>query len=157
MRHSSTVVIVGIGNDYRRDDGVGLHVARSVRDLTDEELKIVEGVADGYGLIETWSGSCAVFVIDCAVSGAEPGSIYRFDALNEDIPANMFDGLSTHSISLVQAIELARALDRLPESLIVYGVEGKDHSPGLGLSPDVETAARVTAERIVRELRKQMK
>ncbi len=155
MNNSSSTVIVGIGNDYRKDDAVGLHVARLVRDLTKGELRVVDGIADGYALMETWSDSSRVYVIDCAVSGAAPGYIYRFDALNENIPVNIFDGYSTHSVSLVQAIELARALDRLPSSLTVFGIEGKDVSPGSDFSAEVKRAARMTAERIIEELKKQ--
>lgn len=154
MHHSSPAVIIGIGNDYRRDDGVGLHVARLVRDLAPGELKVIEGIADGYALMESWSESSTVFVIDCSVSEAEPGSIYRFDALNEDIPVTLFSGFSTHSINLVRAIALARALERLPGSLTVVGIEGKDCSCGEGLSPEVKRAARLAAEYIAGKLGK---
>lgn len=154
MGEATSTVVVGIGNDYRGDDGVGLHVARLVGGMAREDLKVVEGIADGYSLLETWTESSSVFIIDCAVSGATPGRTYRFDALRETIPGDLFDGRSTHAISLVEAIGLARTLGRLPRRLVVFGIEGADFSSGLGLSPEVKRAARATADGIVDELQK---
>ena len=157
MGNPPMTVVVGIGNDFRRDDGVGLYVARLVREISIESIKIVIGIPDGYALMETWSVSSKVYVIDSTVSGALPGYIYRFDALRENIPTDIFTGYSTHSINLVQAIELARTMNRLPDSLIIYGIEGGDFSPGPQLSPEVERAARATSECIVNELKKSKK
>jgi len=153
MKSSSPVVVVGVGNISRGDDGLGICVARMVGDMIPSRAKIIEGIADGYALIETWTDSNKVFVIDCAVSGAEPGRIYRFDPLYEAIPSNVFSGHSTHSISIVQAIQLAKVLNRMPKSLVVFGIEGKDFSAGSGLSPQVERAASRVALSIVEELK----
>ena len=43
----------------------------------------------------------------------------------------------THSFSVASAIELSRALGRLPEHLVVVGVAGCDFGAGRGLSSDV--------------------
>jgi len=64
----------------------------------------------------------------------------------------MFPG-SSHSFGLHEAIELARALKRLPRRLILYGIEGKSFGLGGELSPDVKEAAPRVADRIVAELR----
>ena len=46
-------------------------------------------------------------------SGAAPGTTRRLDASRERLPAELFRG-STHALGLAEAVELARALDRLP-------------------------------------------
>ena len=151
MNNTLPIVVVGIGNEFRKDDSVGLYVARLIREKASQKINIIEGIPDGYNLIEKWDNSSCVFVIDCTVSGAKPGTIYSFDALKEKIPDNLFNGYSTHSISVVEAIKLAKTLDRLPERLMVYGVEGKEFSPGIGLSPDVKLAAIELADKIIEE------
>jgi len=153
MNNISDVVVVGIGNEFRKDDGVGLYVSRLIQERTDREIKVVDGVPDGYALIETWGDSSRVIIIDCVSSGAKPGTIYCFDALNEKIPGDLFDGFSTHSISVVDAIELAGTLGRLPKSLMVFGIEGNDYSPGTQLSPEVMMAADQLIEPILKELK----
>jgi hydrogenase maturation protease len=149
MNNISDVVVVGVGNEFRMDDGVGIYVSRMIRENVNSEIKVIDGIADGYSLVETWDDSSRVFVIDCAASGAEPGKVFRFDALIEKIPGDLFDGFSTHSISIVDAIELAGTLGRLPKSLTVIGIEGKDYSSGYGLSPEIKSAADKLADEIV--------
>ncbi len=153
MNDLSNVVVVGIGNEFRKDDGVGLYVSRLIQEKGDMEIRVVEGIPDGYALIETWDDPSRVIIIDCASSGAKPGTIYHFDALKEEIPSDLFDGFSTHSISIVDAIELAKTLKRLPKSLAVYGIEGKVYSPGTQLSPEVKMAADKLVGQILEELK----
>jgi len=152
MTRSSSAVIVGIGNSVCKDDGVGLSVARAVRNLALGSVTVIEGISDGYSLIDIWHGFRKAIVIDCVVSGGVAGQIFRFDALNDDIPAGLFDGHSTHSISAIKAIALGRTLGRLPRSLILYGIEGKDFTAGESLTPEVAEAARQVAQQIVQEL-----
>lgn len=153
MNNISNVVVVGIGNEFRKDDGVGLYVSHLIRERTDRDIKVVDGVPDGYALIETWDDSSRVFVIDCTASENNSGTIYRFDAIKEKIPGDLFDGFSTHSISVVDAIELAKTLGRLPKSLTVFGIEGNDYSPGTQLSPEVKMAADQLVKQILNELK----
>jgi hydrogenase maturation protease len=58
----------------------------------------------------------------------------------------------THAFSVAEVVEMARTLGHLPQRLIVYGIEGKDFESGLGLSPDIETAAEEAAFRVKAEL-----
>jgi len=90
--------------------------------------------------METWTNKDRVFIVDAVASNGKPGTIYRFDALNENIPADIFVRYSTHAINLAEAIELAKILALLPDSLVVYGIEGADFSAGVGLTPEVERA-----------------
>ena len=56
-------------------------------------------------------------------------------------------GGSTHAIGVAEVVEIARALDRLPERLTVYGIEVGKMSHGSDLSPEVEAAVNtVVAE-----------
>ncbi|MFH2036621.1 MAG: hydrogenase maturation protease [Candidatus Zixiibacteriota bacterium] len=153
MNDYSQIVIVGFGNEFRKDDGLGLYVARRLKNEMPGGINIVEGIHDGYALLNTWDKSSTVFIIDCAVSGKKPGTIYRFDALHEKIPSDLFDGFSTHTISLIDAIELADILEKLPEGLFVYGVEGKDYSTGVGLTPEIQISADQLAEDILSEIK----
>lgn len=148
-----SAAVIGIGNAYRSDDAVGLYVAGRVRLQGLEGVNIVEGIGDGYALIDAWSGSDWAFVIDCASSGAPPGTTFRFDALRETIPSDLFSGLSTHSIAVNDAIELARVLNRLPRGLVVYGIEAEHLSAGVELTSVVCDSANEVAKAIVKEIK----
>jgi hydrogenase maturation protease len=136
----SLPLIIGIGNEYRGDDAVGLIVARRLRERLSDSVKVLEQTGDGAALMEAWLGAETVIVIDAVASGAAPGAIHRFDANTRPIPKNAFR-CSTHAFGVAEAIELSRALTRLPPTLVVYGIEGKNFATGVGLSPEVEKAA----------------
>lgn len=149
---SSQHCVIGIGNPYRRDDAVGLVVARRLREKNLDGVKVLEMSGEGAALIEAWQGAERVIVIDAVCSGAAPGTIFRFVANQQAIPTEFFR-YSTHHFGLAEAIELARALGRLPKELIVYGIEGKDFAGGEGVSPEVEQAASRVVDSITEELR----
>lgn len=147
------ILVIGIGNEYARDDGAGLRVVRGLRAQAPDGVQIQEQSGEGAALMESWKGAAAVIVIDAANSGSAPGTLYRFDASCEPLPAQPFRG-STHVVGLREAVELARALDRLTPRLIVYAIEGRDFSAGTGLSPDVERAIPAAIATLIDELRK---
>jgi hydrogenase maturation protease len=145
------VLLIGIGNEYRGDDGAGLAAIRSIKARDLSGTLCVESTGDGVSLMETWSASDVVILIDAVSSGARPGTIYRFDALTQSIPL-CFSMHSTHAFGLAEAIELARTLGRLPRSLIVYAIEGKSFIAGTGLSPEVEQAVPEAVEQVTGEI-----
>ncbi len=100
-------------------------------------------------LIEEWTGSDDVIVIDAVSSGAEPGTVHRLEAHKGRLPSELFRG-STHALGVAEAVELARALERLPARLTVIGIEGDSFDAGRGLTQAVEAAAALVTE----ELRK---
>ncbi len=140
-------LIIGIGNPYRRDDGVGIVVARRLAAERLDSTRVIEQSGEGTALMEAWQGAEHVIVVDAVQSGAAPGTIHRLDARARPMPSRFFH-YSTHAFSLAEAIELARALDQLPRRLIVYGVEGTDFSAGEGLSPEVAPAVDEVVHRL---------
>ena len=133
-------LLVGVGNPWRGDDAAGLEVARRVRALRGPaEVREIEG--DASSLVAAWAGRERVAVVDAARSGAEPGTVHVFRADLAPIPATLCS--STHAFGVADAIELSRALGRLPRRLDVYAVEGADFALGASLSPAV--ARRVEA------------
>jgi hydrogenase maturation protease len=145
------VLIIGLGNDYRSDDGVGRDVARKLRAESLDGVRILEESGEGAALIDAWHDADFVILIDAVHSGAKPGTIYRIDAHAEEIPRSFFH-YSTHAFSVSEAVGLGRALGQLPQRLVVYGIEGKNFEAGIGLSPEIETAAEETARRVKAEL-----
>ena len=145
------MVVIGLGNDYRHDDAVGRVVARKLRAIAGDNVRVVEESGEGAALIEAWNGADFVILIDAVHSGGAAGTIHRFDAEAQPIPSRFFH-YSTHAFSVAEAIELARSLDRLPARLIVYGIEGKSFDSGVGLSVEAERAADEVLYRVREEL-----
>lgn len=153
MVEASPIVVIGIGNDFRSDDAVGLYVARKIDETGFENVYAVAGISDGTSLLEHWHTAKAAFIVDCVISGAKPGDIIRFDAIKEIIPTKLFSGYSTHAFNVAEAINLAKSLEQLPPRLIVYGIEGSNFSFGSVISAEVKEAASKVIDSIVKEIR----
>lgn len=149
---SNSILVIGLGNRYRKDDGVGITVAENIKAMNDINVAIATNIPDSTDLIESWSGASIVFIVDAVLSGAEPGEIFRIDAFKEEIPEEIFVDCSTHALNLRNTFELAEVLEKLPESLIIYGIEGENFEAGVGLSPGVREAAWQVSEMINNEI-----
>jgi hydrogenase maturation protease len=144
-------LLIGIGNEYRSDDGVGLVVAREIHEKLIPLITVKEESGEGAALMEAWQGFQNVFIVDAVSSGAMPGTIFRIDANKETVPAKFFH-YSTHAFSVAEAIELARVLNVLPPNLIIYGIEGNNFNAGTTISFPVQQAAHKIIEQIVKDM-----
>lgn len=146
------VLIIGVGNRYRQDDGVGPYLIARLKTELADLADLVERSGEGAQLMETWKNYATVYLIDAVSSGQKPGTIHRFDATQEKLPQNFFH-YSTHAFSVAEAVELARALNELPPRLIIYGIEGKTFTSGQGLSKEVEKAALLVEQSLLQEIK----
>ena len=149
---SLSIALIGVGNEYRSDDGVGLVALRELRNMGFPNTRYIESDGDGADLVEAWTNAEMVILIDAISSGAAPGTIYRFDALTQPLPLT-FSSQSTHAFGVAEAIELARILHQLPSHLIVYAIEGKHFAVGLGLSSEVKQAIHEVVSQVAGEVR----
>jgi hydrogenase maturation protease len=138
------MLIIGIGNAFRRDDGAGLAVARRLKALHLPDTAVLTHPGEGTSLMQAWQGAAHVVLIDAVQSGAPPGTLHRIDASERDPAPAIFSG-SSHTFGVAEAIALARTLGTLPPRLVIFGIEGVDYTYGPGLTPEVENAvARAT-------------
>ena len=152
MPANACILVIGVGNEYRSDDAVGLVVARHLRKLSLENVTVIEESGEGANLMDSWKGADTVILIDAASSGAIPGTIHRIDVRAQRIPRGLFR-YSTHAFSVGEAVELARAMDRLPPQMFLYGIEGASFDEGLILSRVVEKSARRVIELVLEQIR----
>lgn len=145
------VVVIGVGNQDRGDDGVGPEVLARLAGRLPGETRMVRLFGDDpAAFMEAWSGAGRAIVIDAMVSGAAPGTLARFEAGSAPLPPGLAFA-STHAFGAGTAVEMARALGRLPARLTVYGVEGRDFAAGTGLSPAVAAAVALVVDQVLEE------
>lgn len=136
---STSPLVIGIGNEYRSDDALGLLAVRALQAHTGNTVQLKESDGDYTTLCETWQQARQVILVDALFSGARPGSICRFDVSTRTLPSEC-SLASTHAFGLADTLTLARVLGQLPPCLIIYGLEGEHFAPGQGLSPTVQQA-----------------
>jgi len=145
------VLVVGIGNPDRGDDGFGPAVARRLQARLPTGTRVAECHGDVLGLIDQWRSFAAVVAVDAAAPIDRPGRIHRYDLADAPLPAGLA-ACSTHAFGLADAVELARHLGRLPARCIAYIVEGERFDIAAPLSGAVAAAVEPVAQRILAEL-----
>jgi len=147
-----TDLVVGLGQLDRGDDAVGPAVARVVAARGLPDLVVMEH-EDPTSLIDSWDGHGTVVVVDAVRAGAPPGTVHVIEAGADAqaLPASSWatagrDG--THAFGLGAVVELARALQRLPDRLVLVGVEAESFDHGAPLSPAVRSAVDAAADQV---------
>jgi hydrogenase maturation protease len=140
--------VIGVGNAWAGDDAAGVLVARMVRDRSPAGVAVIEHEGEPTALLDAWAGARLAILVDAISSGGEPGELRVFDASRERLPAGLAS-TSTHAFGLAEAIELGRALGRLPERLLVVGIEGSSFSAGARPAAAVRDALGHATDRVL--------
>ncbi|MFJ8160087.1 hydrogenase maturation protease [Streptomyces sp. NPDC096136] len=151
--------VIGVGNDFRRDDGIGWAVVAALRERA-AGLELPAGTVlaqcdgDSGRLLELWAGTGPVIVVDAWFPpSARPGRTCRWDSAAGGAPLAAGPGRhSTHALGLAEALRLGAALGRGPDRLVVYAVEGADRSVGPGMTPAVAAAVPRLVRRVEAEI-----
>lgn len=145
-------MVIGVGNEYRRDDGIGPRVVAELSasaDVDGVELRVGDG--EPSRMLDLWSGAALAVVIDAFHDPGHRAGAWLELSLDEAAGAAESPAAGTHGVGLGRAVALGRVLDRLPDRLVVLAVCGREFGFGTGLTGPVEAAVRPVAER-VREL-----
>jgi hydrogenase 3 maturation protease len=133
---------LGIGNELRRDDSVGLAVIDGLGELIDDPsislVKCHEVPENFTGRVKRFNPAC-VILIDAADFGGAPGEVRVFE-LNE------LEGIeiTTHRPSLAMLGEYLQS--ETSAGIFVIGIQPADREFGEGLSPAARRASIVVAD-----------
>ena len=147
---SGSLLVIGLGNDHRRDDRCGLEVVRRLRGCLPPSVRLVEGPRDATRLLDLWDGAGRVIVIDAMQGNGPPGSVHRIE-VEPGEPIESGPSTSTHGLGLAEAVAIGRSLGRLPRRLTVFGIEVTELGIGDGLAPEVAGGVQAVTEEVVRE------
>ncbi|MDH6127315.1 hydrogenase maturation protease [Kitasatospora sp. GP82] len=141
------VVVIGVGNPFRRDDGAGPAVVEALGGQVPEDTLLTVSDGEPGRMLGLWSGQDSVIVVETV--HAHPGSPGRLHTLDAEQTARCATGpASSHGLGLGETVALAAALDRMPGELVVHAVEGEDFGLGPGLSPPVRAALPELVHRV---------
>jgi hydrogenase maturation protease len=147
--------IIGIGNLLRKDDGVGIVLLELLVKRKKEFPKNIEFIECGTGgmnLLHLLAQFDTVLLIDAVDFKGRPGEARVFslkDIQSQKKPVMM----STHDPDFLNLLRLSQALKELPETLVIFGVQPRDVSHGMGLSKEIETVIDHLFLKLQKEIR----
>lgn len=133
-------LVIGVGQPAAGDDGVGIAVIVRLRAERNLEDVVYETITEASALVERLQVGVPVLIVDALVGGGSPGDVIVLDA--EQLTGDARP-LSTHGISVGEAIALARTLAPDSVAAIVRVVGIVVERPKVGetaLSPEIARA-----------------
>ncbi len=130
-------LLLGLGNPFRGDDGLGVHAVRRFRAcyVLPPTLRVLVGGVQGVTLLPELEGMTHLMVVDALRAPAPPGTLVR--ARVEDL-APLNRSLSVHQLGGEDLLRLAHALGRLPARHQLLGLVPASFALGAGLSPPLQ-------------------
>lgn len=127
------VLVIGVGNTLRGDDGIGVRVVRALAERPlPEDVAVLDGGTAGLDLLFHLEDAQRVILIDAAKMGQRPGDVQLFET--ERVAAVADAGFSsTHGFGVAEVLALARSLGINPHVTVV-GIQPEDASLRDGLS-----------------------
>lgn len=154
MKKEDQILVLGIGNTIKGDDGVGIYLARRLREILPPRFEIKELATAGLDLIEAISGYGKVILIDAIQTpDGEPGQVYHLSLQEFKQSCNLS---STHTLNLRQVVELGEKLTggKMPQ-VEVLAVEARRLDEfSEKLSPELEERFDEIVEKVRIEIEK---
>jgi len=166
--HDNNPILVGIGNPWRRDDGLGPSFVQEIqrRSIWKGEFRVVPGemlmILD---ILESFCRSKEKIVfIDayaCTVNEGVPSKnavtsypivLDRWQNLKSHQIWNT--SMSTHGWGLAEALNMAETLGQIPEKIFILAIPGYDFNYGEGLSCPALKQLEIATEEFVKFLEK---
>jgi len=142
--------IIGIGNLILKDEGVGVHAVQRLEGMNlPPSVEVIDGGTDAMDLLPMFQDYERIIVIDALKAGGRPGTIYRVTP--EEIMHDRMRTLSLHEVGLLDVLGMARQLGGHGE-VVIIGVEPKEISCSIELSPEVEGELPRLMEAVLAEL-----
>lgn len=143
------VVVLGLGNLLRRDEGLGVLAVQRLAETVvfDGSLRLIDGGTLGLGLLSELEGASQLLVLDAVLGEGPPGSVVRL--AGDDVPVFFGKLVSAHDIGLPDILAVMRLRGSGPDEVVVLGLVPAEIELGWGLSEPLEgsLAALVGAAR----------
>lgn len=143
-----SILILGIGNYLMGDEGVGVHTAMRLQQmsLTNNAVAIVDGGTGGFHLLQYFEEHETVILIDATLDGNLPGTIRLIEPrFAKDFPRAM----STHDIGLRDMVNALQLMNKMPHIyLFVVSIETIQQQ-GIELTQPIERAMPALLEQVL--------
>ncbi len=145
------ILVLGVGNDLLKDEGIGVHVVKAMEALElPENVCLYNGGVAGIDLMDQIQNTDRLIIIDAIDAGDQPGSLFRFNAEEVKIILDEYK-TSLHQVDLFDTLKLARFLDCYPDTVII-GIQPKEIAWGTEPTPELASRIPRIIDLVMREI-----
>lgn len=154
IKMTRKIVVLGCGNTLMGDDGVGIRVIERLQEMKlPENVEVIEAGVGGMSILSWIEDADKAVIVDAVQTGNEPaGTVYEFT--DKELPPSDMFMLSLHDLNLVDTINVGRVVQKMPEEIVIIGVEVKRVAEFTKeLTPEVEGAIPEVLDLVLKELK----
>ncbi len=140
------VLVLGIGNYLMQDEGVGVHLARRLEEVTPEGTDVLDGGTGGFHLLEYFENYDIVILVDATLDGLPPGT-RRW--LRPKFASDFPQALSTHDIGLKDLVGALQLLGKMPDIRLLTVSIASVQEQGIELSAELEGCMGALIEEVI--------
>lgn len=135
----SRIVVVGIGNLIRTDDGLGVHAIERLRldARVPDDVTLIDGGTHGLGLLGYVSDASHLLLLDAIDVGRPPGTFVRM--VNEELHG-LPCGASVHQIGLADLLATLPLVSQMPRETVLLGLQPASTDWGTELTAPLAAA-----------------
>jgi hydrogenase maturation protease len=152
MQGGDKITVLGIGNPLCSDDGIGIRIIGEMRENSSQKgIQFIDGgtAPDLFSLLD--EDVTKLIIVDALKGGGPAGSIYRLvirdSNISEETP------VSLHGLGVLDSLLMMKKLGMRRPEVVIVGVEPAEVSPGLKLSPRIETVVPSIIKAVEDEIR----
>ncbi len=135
------MLLIGVGNEFRGDDAIGISVMESMRKKYPELGEYIIEQSDLMQLLSIWDDKDLLIVDAIRSSQLDLGDIFSSSSADEIM--KMTDVLfSTHGIDLAHVLAIGKSINKMPKSIFFIGINGKNWNIGDAISSEVIKAEK---------------
>ncbi len=151
MTENKRIVVLGLGNLIRSDDGVGVHAVRALMQdpRIPDGVEVIEGGTTGLDLLPVIEEATHVLALDAVNTGAPGGTLVRFDLSQLGL---LPGSPSVHQIGFADLMEALRWLDKASKQVVLLGVQPSESGWSDALTEEVEAALPRLVQAALEEL-----
>ncbi|WP_406661601.1 hydrogenase maturation protease [Methanolobus sp. ZRKC3] len=124
-RADPTIRILGCGNPLVGDDGIGIHVIERLKEMSYEmpdNVELIDAGVCGLDMLNLLEGADTIIIVDAVKGAGDIGSVHLF-GMDEIKGATSQGGFTIHETCLADVLCIAEHIQKMPEKLMVIGVE----------------------------------
>ena len=146
-------LVLGVGNKLMSDEGIAVHVIERLASKykLPEEVQVLDGGTLGLDLLYYLEGVENLLIVDAAETGKKAGTMIRLE--DDEVPAFMSVKISPHQMGVPDMLAAAKMKDIYPKRLVLWGIQPKEITLSLDLSPALASKVDSLTDKLTDELR----
>ncbi|MEN6348982.1 MAG: HyaD/HybD family hydrogenase maturation endopeptidase [Syntrophomonas sp.] len=145
-------VVLGLGNLLFQDEGIGIHAIDKLKKNGSlaGKAELIDGGTAGLMMLGLVENASRLIIVDAIDGNLAPGTIQRLEGAEVSIYASQ--KLYSHQMGFQEILDMAAERGKLPELIVLFGVQPASMNWSPSLSPVVSAVMPELMKQIIEQV-----